>query len=205
MSLSKWVFAEFYDLLNAVVESKVVPYREMTAGQCRGRVLEIGGGTGANLKYLDRCVSIDATEPDPHMRKKFSANAIKIGTNASLTSYYGEDLGYLDCTFDSVFTTLVLCMVDDVEQVIDEAYRVLKPGGVFYFYEHVISTKRFGHTFQTILDPCWQFFTTGCHLKRDLKRALMKSNFEKVKIWDFDLEINTLIKIPNIVGSARKL
>ena len=130
---------------------------------------------------------------------------MKIGTNPSLEPYYGEDLGYLDCTFDSVFTTLVLCMVDDVDQVIEEAYRVLKPGGVFYFYEHVISNKRFGHTFQTILDPCWRFLTTGCHLKRDLKSALLSSNFEEVEILDFDLEINTLVKIPNIVGSARKL
>ena len=152
-------FAEFYDLLNAVVESKVVPYREMTSGQCRGRVLEIGGGTGANLKYLDRCVSIDATEPDPHMRKKFSANATKIGTNASLTSYYGEDLGYLDCTFDSVFTTLVLCMVDDVDQVIDEAYRVLKPGGVFYFYEHVKSSDRIRSRFEDYINPLWKYLT----------------------------------------------
>jgi SAM-dependent methyltransferase len=204
VSISKWLFAEFYDFLNSVVESKVIPYRKITAGKCNGRVLEIGGGTGANLQYLKGCHAIDIVEPDTYMRRKLISNVKENRVNVNISPFYGENLGYPDKTFDYVFTTLVLCMVNDVDRVIDEAYRVLKLGGTFLFYEHVPSPNKFGYRFQTILDPWWKFFTTGCHLRRDIKTAINNSEFTVVEMTDFHLKINPLIKIPNIVGSAKK-
>lgn len=52
MSISKWFFAEWYDLLNSVVESKVIPYRQLTAGKSLGDTLEVGSGTGKTAGLL---------------------------------------------------------------------------------------------------------------------------------------------------------
>ena len=52
MSIRKWLFAAWYELLNAGVEVRVIPYRKETAGRTWGDVLEIGGGTGANIPYF---------------------------------------------------------------------------------------------------------------------------------------------------------
>ena len=64
MTLSKRLFAAWYDLLNSGVEGRVVPYRKRTAGCTWGDVLEIGGGTGANLPYYPDDARITFIEPD---------------------------------------------------------------------------------------------------------------------------------------------
>ena len=51
---------------------------------------------------------------------------------------YAEDLSkFDDNTFDVVIETLVLCSVNDVEKSLKETQRVLKPGGIFCFLDHV--------------------------------------------------------------------
>ena len=204
MQLSKWLFAQFYDVLNSVVESKVLPYRRMTAGRCEGHVLEIGAGTGANLSVLQHTSSITAVEPDRHMRRKLLSTARKHNVVVNISSCKGEGLSFPDDHFDSVFTTLVLCMVEDVEAVISEAYRVLKPGGRFYFYEHVVSKAPIAKGLQKLLNPFWRWATTGCHLHRDIKRHLHGSQFQTVNLREFSLSLGVVIRIPNIVGYAVK-
>ena len=70
MSASKYLFAQFYDLLNSCVERKVIPYREQTASRCVGNTLEIGAGTGANIPFYKNVTSLSLVEPDKHMRSK---------------------------------------------------------------------------------------------------------------------------------------
>ena len=53
INYSKWFFAEWYDILNSVVEHKVIPYRLATASKCTGDILEIGAGTGANIDFIE--------------------------------------------------------------------------------------------------------------------------------------------------------
>ena len=65
--LSKRLFAAWYDLLNAGVENRVIPYRRLTAGLANGKVLEIGGGTGANLEFYPPGADLTFVEPNPHM------------------------------------------------------------------------------------------------------------------------------------------
>ena len=204
MLLSKWLFAQFYDVLNSVVESKVLPYRRMTAGRCEGHVLEIGAGTGANLSVLQHTSSITAVEPDRYMRRKLRSTARNHNMLVNISSCKGEGLSFPDDHFDSVFTTLVLCMVDDVEAVISEAYRVLRPGGKFYFYEHVVSKAPLGKGLQKLLNPFWRWVTTGCHLHRDIRRQLNDSQFQTVNLREFSLSLGIVIRIPNIVGYAVK-
>ncbi len=191
-------------MLNSVVESKVLPYRRMTAGRCEGHVLEIGAGTGANLSVLQHTNSITAAEPDRHMRRKLISAARKHNIVVNISTCKGESLSFPDDHFDSVVTTLVLCMVEDVEAVISEAYRVLRPGGRFYFYEHVVSKTSLGKGLQKLLNPFWRWVTTGCHLHRDIKRLLHDSQFQTVSLREFSLSLGIVIRIPNIVGYAVK-
>ena len=58
MNLSKWFFANWYDVLNSIVEPYVIPYRNQTTSKCEGHVVEIGGGTGANLLFFDKAEKI---------------------------------------------------------------------------------------------------------------------------------------------------
>ena len=84
MSISKRLFAAWYDLLNSGVEGRVVPYRRLTAGIAHGDVLEIGGGTGANLPYYPHDASITFIEPDKHMVKRLRRTVAKQGRDAAI-------------------------------------------------------------------------------------------------------------------------
>ena len=106
--LSKRLFAAWYDLLNSGVESRVIPYRRLTAGLSLGRTLEIGGGTGANIPFYPPGVRLIAVEPNPHMARRFTRTSQERHADAVVVSAIGESLPFADAAFDSVVTTLTL-------------------------------------------------------------------------------------------------
>jgi ubiquinone/menaquinone biosynthesis C-methylase UbiE len=201
--LGKRLFAVWYDLLNAGVEGRVIPYRKLTAGVSQGSVLEIGGGTGANLAHYPPSTRITMLEPNPHMVRRLRRSADRLGRAVTIVPGVGESIPFADGSFDSVVTTLVLCMVADLGQVVTEARRVLKPGGQFLFYEHVASLDPKTLRWQTRFNPCWRFLTTGCNLDRDIAGAIQRAGFASVELRRFSLSVGGPAKLPNIVGVAR--
>ena len=203
MSISQWAFAAAYDLLNSTVEGRVAPYRRRTAGVASGDVLEVGGGTGANLGFYPRDARLTFLDPNPHMSVRLRRRASDMHRGVTLVSGLGERLPFGDGSFDTVVTTLVLCMVSDLRAVVAEIRRVVKPGGAFLFYEHVVSERPFGRRCQSVLNPLWRLATTGCNLDRDISAAIRQGGFEEVELTRFDLSVGLPVTIPNIVGVAR--
>ena len=203
MSLSQRFFAASYDLLNSGVEGRLLPYRQQTAGHAWGEVLEIGGGTGANLPFYPANAKLTVVEPNPHMVRRLRRKAAKLGRSVTIVPDVGESLPFPDASFDSVVTTLVLCMVEDLHQVVREARRVLRHGGAFFFYEHVVSQNPRMRRWQDRLNPIWRFVTTGCNLNRDIAAAIESAGFSQVELTAFNLSVGPPITIPNIVGIAR--
>ncbi len=201
--LGNRLFAAWYDLLNAAVEGRVIPFRRLTAGVSEGSVLEIGGGTGANVAHYPASTRVTMLEPNPHMARRLQRGADKLGRPVTVVPGVGESVPFADCSFDTVVTTLVLCMVSDMSQVVREARRVLRPGGRFLFYEHVASLDPWTHGWQTRLNPCWRFVTTGCNLDRDIASEVQSAGFAAVELRRFSLSVGGPLKLPNIVGVAR--
>jgi ubiquinone/menaquinone biosynthesis C-methylase UbiE len=112
--------------------------REGLLADASGRVLEIGGGTGANLPhYSDDVESLVLTEPEPPMLRRLQRKAREEAPLAKVLRAPAEDLPFEDDSFDTVVSTLVLCGVDDQARALREARRVLRPGGRLLFLEHV--------------------------------------------------------------------
>ena len=200
--LSKRLFAAWYDLLNAGVENRVIPYRRLTAGLANGIGLESGGGTGANLQFYPPGADLTFVEPNPHMAVRLQRNAEKLGRSVTVVPGFGETLPFEDASFDTAVTTLVLCMVSDVGSVVSEVRRVLRPGGRFLFYEHVVSTQKRLSIWQGVFNPIWKFATTGCNLNRDLSGEIGQVGVSQVEFRSFSLSVGVPITIPNIVGVA---
>ncbi len=200
--LSKRLFAAGYDLINSGVESRVTPYRRLTAGLSLGRTLEIGGGTGANIPFYPPGVRLISVEPNPHMARRFMETSEKCRSDAIVVPAIGESLPFADDTFDSVVTTLTLCMVKDLDSVVGEVRRTLRPGGRFLFYEHVVSLDKRVERLQSITNPIWKFATTGCNLDRDIVGAILEAGFASVELRRFSLSVGLPVTIPNIVGIA---
>ncbi len=115
--------------------------REMLA-PARGRVLEIGFGTGLNAPHypakVERVVAMDPNYPDDkRARKRIERASVPI----ELRRAAGEDVPLDASSFDTVVTSLVLCSVADAPRTLAEVRRVLKPGGHYLFLEHGLSDE----------------------------------------------------------------
>ncbi|TMK70298.1 MAG: class I SAM-dependent methyltransferase [Actinobacteria bacterium] len=139
MSLRTRVFAAMYDRMSRKTEEAGLrALREGLLADASGRVLEIGGGTGANLPhYADDLESLVLTEPEPPMLRRLQRKAREEAPLAKVLRAPAEDLPFEDDSFDTVVSTLVLCGVDDQARALREARRVLRPGGRLLFLEHV--------------------------------------------------------------------
>jgi ubiquinone/menaquinone biosynthesis C-methylase UbiE len=142
MSLRGRFFAATYD--RQIARSEKAGLAALRAGllaRAAGRVLEIGGGTGANLVHYGPAVeSLTVTEPEVPMLKRLERRARAEAHQAIVLRAPAEDLPFEDDTFDVVVSTLVLCGVDDQPRALREIRRVLRSEGHLLFLEHVRST-----------------------------------------------------------------
>ena len=175
----RW-FAAIYDRMTASAErSYMKAIREEIVGGARGRVLEVGAGTGASFPYYnDHADEIIATEPDPYMLERARRQAEEAGRPIELRQSPAEDLAFDDASFDTVVSTLVLCTVEDPAQALWEIRRVLKPSGELRIYEHVRYDHAFGAFWQDVITPVWRWFGAGCHPNRDTASIIREAGFE---------------------------
>jgi ubiquinone/menaquinone biosynthesis C-methylase UbiE len=152
--------------------------RELLAG-ARGRVLELGAGTGLNLDlYPEGIESLALLEPDPHMTKQLRRKLAESDRQAEIVEAPAEKLPFDDDSFDTVAVTLVLCTVPDPQVALAEIKRVLKPGGQLLFLEHVRSRNPDLAKWQDRLEAPWRFLGDGCHCNRDTVSAISAAGFE---------------------------
>jgi ubiquinone/menaquinone biosynthesis C-methylase UbiE len=164
-------FARLYDPVMRASEEKLFPpHREYLARDLTGDVLDLGAGTGAMLPYYGDAVRAGAAtvtmlEPDPHMRERAVATARDLGIEVDVSDARAESLPFPDDSFDVVVASMVFCTISDPDTALDEAARVLRPGGQFRFLEHVAESgpRRFA---QRMLAPLWRRVAGGCRLTR---------------------------------------
>jgi ubiquinone/menaquinone biosynthesis C-methylase UbiE len=161
-----------YDLGLALAErTGFGRWRRWLAAGASGRALDLGTGTGRNLPLL----STGAVAVDPHRDNLVRAR--RRAASVPLVLARAEALPFRDGAFDTVVCGLVLCSVDDPAAALDEARRVLGPGGELRLVEHVRSPGWRGRL-QDLLQPAWTAFTGGCHPNRDTERAVAEAGFE---------------------------
>jgi len=141
--------------------------RAAVLAEAHGRTLEIGAGTGLNLRHYPEEVSeLVLTEPVDAMSVRLRARAEAIGPHARVVGTPAEDLPFPDGYFDTVVSTMVLCTVEDPQRAMDEVARVLVPGGQLLFIEHVRADSERLARWQDRLHRPWQVFGDGCNCNR---------------------------------------
>ncbi len=163
-------------------------YRQELLIDVKGEVLEIGFGTGLNLAfYPPHIQKITTIDKNPGMnafaKRRISNSNIKV-EQLMLSS---ENLSVLNNTFDSVVSTFTLCSIANVKQALQEIYRILKPGGKFFFLEHGLSDKHNIQVWQNRLTPFQKVIGDGCHLNRNI-RELLEEQFDEVELKEFTPE-----------------
>jgi ubiquinone/menaquinone biosynthesis C-methylase UbiE len=151
--------------------------RELLAG-AEGRVLEIGIGTGLNLRCYPAGVRrVTAVEPNPGMRRRLERRAEASGVALELHAVRGEALPFESGAFDVAVATWTLCSVRDPDGVLAELFRVLRPGGRMLFLEHGASPDPKVRRWQRRLAPVQRRIADGCRLDQDVGELLARSPF----------------------------
>jgi ubiquinone/menaquinone biosynthesis C-methylase UbiE len=184
-------------LLDVAMGSRVFAQpRRRTLARARGRILEIGFGTGRNLPYYPPAVQrIEAIDPDVDLDRY---SAPRIAAAAIAVDFHhldAEHLPFADQQFDTVVCTLTLCSIPDVTLALREVRRVLKPGGQFLFLEHGLAPDPKVARWQHRLNPLQMRLGGGCHLTRDTLHLVRQAG---LRIDDFKQYY--LRRVPRFAG-----
>lgn len=156
-------------------------HRRTLVSGARGRVVEIGAGTGLNIAhYPDDIDDLSLLEPEPAMRRKLARRLRRHARPARIIDAPAECLPLTDESVDTVVSTLVLCTVEDPERALREIARVLRPGGQLLFVEHVRASSRLLAAWQDYLFRPWRGFAGGCCCNRPTGELMRASGFAVV-------------------------
>jgi ubiquinone/menaquinone biosynthesis C-methylase UbiE len=196
MTLWGRAFAAVYDPLMAGPEKAVLRgHRKALVGRVKGVVLEVGGGTGANLPHYGPDVTeLVITEPEEPMARRLELKLAEHALPARVVRAAAEDLPFDPESFDYVVSTLVLCTVDDPDQALAQIQRVLRPGGQLVFIEHVRSEDLKLARWQDRLNGVQRVVGHGCNCNRDTLQSLQRAGLSVV-----ELQRDRLRKAPPIV------
>ncbi len=175
--------AWFLAALDGYMHWKYADIKSVLFKHATSVVVELGPGPGANLRYLPRGTKLIAIEPNRHMHPLLQRRAKQYGIDLDLRELTGERLDLSSASVDFVLSSLVLCTVENPEQVIAEVLRVLKPGGHFVCVEHVAApTGSANQRLQHVIRRPWKWLFEGCDLCRDTGATLRSSGFSKVEV-----------------------
>jgi SAM-dependent methyltransferase len=170
-------------------------------GGLRGTIVEIGPGTGANLRYYARGVRWIGIEPNLYMHSTIDREAKALKMPIDLRGGSAEALHVESGSVDAVVSTLVLCSVKDPAACLREVLRVLKPEGKFVFIEHVAAGPRSGlHWVQRAITPLWSCVGGGCNPALPTAEYIRSAGFREVVLEEFRLPLGPVA--PHIAGIA---
>ena len=198
MTLRTRFFALTYDRQMAGTEKAGLrAFREALLAGAKGHVIEIGGGTGANLPCYGPAVeSLTITEPELPMLRRLERTVREHRPAAKVLRAPAEDLPFDDHTFDVAVSTLVLCGADDQPRALRELRRVLRPGGQLLFFEHVRSDDAGTARLQDRVN--WlNRLVVCCDCNRPTLHSIQSAGFTITQI-----EHTTLPKAPKFVRPA---
>jgi len=195
-------------ILDAGADDSHAAYGERkqdAVGSMTGTVVELGPGTGANMRYYAAGTKVIAIEPNPEMHDRLRERSAEHDVDLEIRTLRGESIDVDDASVDGVVGTLLLCGVDDPAQVVREAHRVLRPGCTYFFVEHVKAPAGSGALrVQRLLFRPHRWMFNGCETTRDTESVIRRGPFSSVDVDHVDRGRSGLHVRHQIVGTAVK-
>ncbi len=196
------VYAALYDRLNLKSEQTWLgEIRRLALQHARGRVLEIGSGTGQTFQYYRDVDRVVACEPDPAFRKRLATRMREAHVPIELMDAVAEDLPFANDSFDTVVSSLVMCSVRDPKRAAAELRRVVRPDGILLIIEHVRTDEGGVRAFaQNAIVPLWKLFVGGCHCNRPSVETLASAGFRITELRRFNPPGVPSITFPSVTA-----
>jgi SAM-dependent methyltransferase len=182
-------------------EAMVVQRKTRLFDGIGGTVVEIGPGAGPNLRYCTGALRWIGIEPNPYLHEVLRGQMQRLGVEGEVLQGKAEAVPLPDRIADAVIATLVLCSVADPSAVLREVRRLLRPGGTFYFFEHVAAPAgSVLRGIQRMVRPAWKLLTDNCHPDRETEDLIRRAGFGDVGVERFVLSV--ALVAPHIAGRA---
>jgi ubiquinone/menaquinone biosynthesis C-methylase UbiE len=191
------------DIADEHLDRQIRDRKASTIGAMGGTVAEIGPGTGTNMRFYADGVSVIGFEPNPNMHSHLQEKAEANDVDLEIRTLHAEHLDLDDASVDAVVATLVLCSVDDPVAVLDEIVRILRPGGTFFFMDHVVAPDRsLTRRVQSVIKAPHRWMFQGCTVDRDTAELIRSAGFADVDIHDIDSGPTGFYVRHQIIGTA---
>ncbi len=166
-------------LINTACSQK--PMMELRAAyvpRAKGRVMEIGMGSGLNLEFYGPEVdSVTGLDPAVELMSDARKRAEKLPLAVDFLEVSGEQIPAEDNSFDTLVCTWTLCSIPNVYLALSEMRRVLKNKGELIFLEHGKAPDKAVERWQHRIEPLWKIVGGGCHLSRKTDQLLLDAGF----------------------------
>ena len=171
--------------------------RQKVVPEARGRILEIGMGSGLNIPHydVDKVDMVWGLEPSRGMRERAAERVARAPFSLEWLDLPGEEIPLDDNSVDTVVLTYTLCTIPDWLTALQQMRRVLKPGGQLLFSEHGQAPDAAVRKWQQRINPLWMKIAGGCHLNRDIPALLRQGGFKLG-----DMQTMYLPSTPRIAG-----
>ncbi len=197
-----WFFNAFERYINSISRTHKARAFDGLSGDS---ILEIGAGTGANMRFLPGDAHLYAVEPSLRMHRKLREKADRAGIQLTVLGTRAEEIPLPDNSVDEALASLVLCTVEDPERVLSEVRRVLKPGGAFRFVEHVAAAPgTLRRRLQDRIKRPWGWLFEGCDPARATPDLLERAGFDTLTLERRNLHRSVFYPVNTAVwGEAR--
>jgi ubiquinone/menaquinone biosynthesis C-methylase UbiE len=159
-------------------QEQLEPYRRRVTGAARGRVLEIGVGSGLNLRWYQPGAHVIGLDPSARLLDMARAAATDRSKTIELVEGSAESVPLPDHSVDTVVTTWTMCSIPSLPAALAEIRRVLKEDGRLLFAEHGLAPEPSVVRWQNRLTPIWKRIGGGCHLNRPIDRLINAAGFQ---------------------------
>jgi len=171
------IFPWMNDMMMA--DPKLVAFKRTLLAAAKGRVIEIGIGSGLNLELYPSAVeAVVGIDPNAGMNRRAAKRIGQVSFPVTLEGLSGESLPFPDASFDTAVSTMVVCSIPDAARALREVRRVLKPEGRFLFLEHGKHDDPKIATWQRRLNPIQRVLACGCELDRDVPELLRSAGLK---------------------------
>jgi len=179
----------FPKLTEVFLNNKVLnKERKKVLSVVRGQVLEVGFGSGLNLRFypneVESLVAVDPSEAAISLAKK---RVVEVDYPVRLLYGTCETVDIPLASFDFIVTTWVLCMVENPQSTLKTMRKFLKPTGKYVFLEHGYSKSSFTRKIQDCCNPFSRKLLGGCNINRPIDTLIESAGFEIVELERFNL------------------
>lgn len=191
-------FASIYDVvMTAADRFGLANRRRSLAREARGRVIEIGAGSGLQFAHYPPDAEVYAIEPDLAMIERARLRRHDTRASIALVVADARELPFRNDAFDTAIVALAFCTIPEPERAAKEMRRVLHASGSARLLEHVRAAHRVLAWPQVALTPLWRRIAGGCHLARRTEDVIRRAGFDViVEKSDFDGALVELVARP---------